>query len=126
MVKCIQYPQEIEVFYLIPALRRELAIALKGKGLEQKEIAKLLNITDAAVSQYFSSKRGVMTLQFNDALKKKIHATALKLLQNSTEVVQDMQELLKISMNEGLTCQLHKQYSVKVEENCDVCFEDKP
>lgn len=124
MVKCVQYPQEVEVFYLIPALRRELALALKGKGLDQKAIAKTLSITDAAVSQYFSSKRGVMNFQFNDAMKKKINEIALKLLQNKEEVVQNMQELLKMSMHEGLTCQLHKQYSVKVEENCDVCFEE--
>ena len=51
-------PQEIEVWYLIPALRKELArIFIKDYGLAQKKAAELLGISGAAVSQYVKEKR---------------------------------------------------------------------
>ncbi|HIH66091.1 MAG TPA: transcriptional regulator, partial [Nanoarchaeota archaeon] len=51
------HPQELEVFYFIPAIRKELSVQMKKKGKGQREIANLLGITEAAVSQYISSKR---------------------------------------------------------------------
>jgi len=50
-------PSEIESFYLIPTIRKELTKHLKEQGLDQKEIAKKLHITEPAVSQYVNSKR---------------------------------------------------------------------
>ena len=50
--------QEIEVWYVIPAIRKEIAKGLVKKGLKQRAVARKLEITDAAVSQYFNSKRG--------------------------------------------------------------------
>ena len=44
-------PQEIEVWYLIPAIRAELAKELLKEGINQTKIASILNITNAAVSQ---------------------------------------------------------------------------
>ena len=71
MVKKLLQPQEIEVFYILPALRRELAVSLKSAGKSQKAIAGLLGVTEAAVSQYFSSKRASQ-VKFSDSLKKAI------------------------------------------------------
>ena len=52
-------PQEVELWYLIPALRREIAkILVKDYDLSQVEIAKILKITESAVSQYLKEKRG--------------------------------------------------------------------
>ena len=55
----MRHPQEIEVWYIMPAIRKELCRVLLTKHkLTQKEIAKRLNITGAAVSQYKKDKRG--------------------------------------------------------------------
>ena len=51
-------PQEIEVFYIIPAIRRHIAMYMKLRGLKQNKIAELLHIDKAAVSQYIKKKRG--------------------------------------------------------------------
>ena len=52
-------PQEIEVWYIIPAIRRELTkILIKQYNLKQKKVAMLLGISEAAISQYLSNKRG--------------------------------------------------------------------
>ncbi len=43
--------------YKVPAIKAKLARELKEKGLRQKDIATLLDVTEAAVSQYLSGKR---------------------------------------------------------------------
>ena len=49
-------PQEVEVWYVIPSIRRELALAMIEKGRTQKSIAKMLGVTEPAVTQYKLSK----------------------------------------------------------------------
>jgi len=72
-------PQEIEVWYVIPALRRELAKALTLKHkLSQKEAAELLGISEAAVSQYIKEKRAKQ-IKFTRQDKKEIEKTAKKM-----------------------------------------------
>jgi predicted transcriptional regulator len=43
---------------LLPAISRELAIAMGKEGMPQVKIASVLGTTTAAVSQYVSGKRG--------------------------------------------------------------------
>ena len=52
-------PCEIITWYVLPVIRKELAVLLvKNHNMSQKEAASLLGVTDAAVSQYLSKKRG--------------------------------------------------------------------
>ena len=57
-------PQELEVWYILPAIRRELTISLKEEGLKQRQVAEILGVTEAAVSQYIKSKRA-KAIKFN-------------------------------------------------------------
>jgi hypothetical protein len=50
-------PCESAVKYKVPAIKAELARKLKKQGKSQKEIAAILGVTEAAVSQYLSGKR---------------------------------------------------------------------
>ena len=76
-------PQEVEVLYLLPAIRRELAIAMKKTGMEQKKIAELLCVTEPAVSQYFSSKRA-QKIKFTKEILGKIQVSAEKIKNKTT------------------------------------------
>ena len=50
---------EENVWYLLPLIRKEFAKSLiKDHGLTQRKAAEKLGITEAAVSQYVSKKRG--------------------------------------------------------------------
>ena len=65
-------PQEIEVRYIIPAIRRELAsLLIKEHYKTQKEAAKILGLTEAAISQYQHSKRAKEVV-FSDSVKNEI------------------------------------------------------
>lgn len=111
------HPQEIELFYVLPALRREIAACMKSKGLSQKAIAKLLGITEPAVSQYFSAKRA-KTVKFSDKILGEIHASAPKIT-NHNSLVSETQKLLHMAREEGVVCQVHKKMGLG---KCDVEF----
>src|SRR3989338_7359320 len=67
-------PQDIEVRYILPAIRRELTNAFIEKHkLNQKEAAKLLGMTEAAISQYRHSKRAKEVV-FSDEVLNQIRA----------------------------------------------------
>ena len=50
--------QEIEVWYILPTIRREIVKGLLDRGLSQNEIAKRLALRKSTISQYVHNKRG--------------------------------------------------------------------
>jgi len=63
----MKVPCENVVWYVLPTIRSELAKEL-AKAMSQKEISEILGITQAAVSQYVSNKRGSKIELQDDAL----------------------------------------------------------
>jgi len=112
-------PQEIEVWYVLPALRRQLAEEMKLKGLKQNEIARIMHVTEAAVSNYFKSKRA-KEVQFTETLKKEIKESAKIIIENNSVFMQELQRLLGIVKKEFLLCAIHKCHC-NLPENCEVC-----
>jgi uncharacterized protein len=71
-----QTPCEIILWNRLPAIRKELAIALiENHGLNQRDAAAKLGITPAAVCQYLSKKRG-QAIIFNNAMQAEIAIAA--------------------------------------------------
>lgn len=68
-------PCEIVVWYVIPAIRSELAKELLNSGMRQKDVSELMDITQPAVSQYITDKRG-SGIKFNDNVKEMIRELA--------------------------------------------------
>ena len=66
----MKMPCEIIIWYVLPGIRREIAKSLLKNGLSQKETAKKLGITDAAVSQYLSEKRAKIEIKDKKILKE--------------------------------------------------------
>ncbi len=53
----MEFTCEIVAQKILPAVKAELARTMKKEGITQRKIAKALNLTEAAVSQYLSGKR---------------------------------------------------------------------
>ena len=113
-------PQEIEVWYILPALRRQLALNMKQKGLKQNEIARIMHVTEAAVSQYFKSKRA-KEVAFPENLKQEIKTSAEKIMEENSLFMSELQNLLNLIKQEHLLCAIHKCHCI-LPENCEVCM----
>ena len=90
----MKMPCEIIIWYVLPGIRREITKNMIKNGLTQKEAAKKLGVTDAAVSQYLSEKRGRVEIK-----DKKI----LREIKKSAEWI------------------IHGNDPVMIEETCRVC-----
>ena len=108
-------PQEIEVFYVIPTLRRCLAMYMKFSGLKQRKIAELLQIDKATVSQYLHKKRGGK-VEFDEAVLKEI-AKSSKKIHDKLSYISECQRLLRLIRYSGNLCKIHKQVA-DIPEQC--------
>jgi len=113
--KSLLQPQEIEVFYVIPTLRKYIAIAMKKNGLKQKQIASLLDIEDATVSQYVNDKRG-NKIALSNEIQKEINKSSL-LIKDKISLIREMQKLLRLIQETREICKIHKTLA-DVPQDC--------
>jgi uncharacterized protein len=119
MDKKIVFPEEIIVWQILPYLRREIAIELKKKGLDQKEIAKMLRVTEPAISQYLNRKRA-QGLKVSPSIRKEIIITANKLMRDKNQLAFEMHRLVFLPEVKRLLCLLHiKEFGAS--KNCRLC-----
>ena len=116
--------QEVEVFYVIPSLRRYLAIEMKLLNFKQKDIAKLLGIEEAAISQYIKGKRG-NKITFSQEIVSEIKTSA-GLIKDKISLLREMQRLMRRVNETCEICKIHKSVS-EVPGECEPalisCFE---
>ena len=118
-------PQEIEVRYILPAIRREIArIIIEEHNLNQKEAAKILGLTEAAVSQYRHSKRAKEVV-FSDAVVEEIKKSAKKILEekNKQRLIAEMYRISSLTNVKHILCDIHRAQS-KDLHNCNICFDE--
>ena len=118
-------PQETMLWYVVPAIRRALMIELKAKGLMQKDIAPMLGITEAAVSQYMKDKRATLgkDILSKEPLKSEISKSADKIAgaKDETATVREINRICAIVRDKKIICQFHKlRYP---NEKCNICYE---
>lgn len=119
-------PQEVEVFYLIPGIKKNLAVCMRKSGLKQNEIANLLQIEDATVSHYLNNKRG-NKFYFEKEVLKEIYKSS-KLIKDELSFLREVQRLLRVVKRTREICRIHKILS-SVPEECTPeligCFGDE-
>lgn len=113
------HPQEIEVFYILPALRKEFAKQFKDLGWKQSDIAKVMGVTEAAVSQYTNDKRA-SDVKFDGDVKASIKSAAAKVKEQSQFIFQT-QQILDSMLKSKATCKIHHQMA-GVGKDCSTCF----
>ena len=116
-------PCEIVVWYVIPSIRSKLAKELLALGMKQKDISELLDITQPAVSQYISDKRG-HELTFDPVVEKYIHDMAEDMATGKLEPVDLIPRFCHICRTiktQEVLCQLHKE-KVNIPTYCNVCL----
>lgn len=119
-------PCEIVVWYVIPTIRSELAKELLNLSMKQKEISELLDITQPAVSQYISDKRG-HGIKFNDNTMSMIIKFAKDLKEQKIgrgSMIRRICDICKHIKAEEVICQLHKEKD-NIPVECTACMGSK-
>lgn len=119
-------PQDIEVRYILPAIRRELAKEfIERHKMNQKEAAKLLGMTEAAISQYRHSKRAKEVV-FSDEVLKQVRHSAERILgdrKNKQRLVAEIYRISGLTKVRHIICDLHRAQSKELRD-CSICFEE--
>ena len=114
-------PQEVEVWYLLPSLRKELAkVFTIDFNLNQRETAEILGITESAISQYLNDKRA-SSLRFSKTEQEEIKRTAEQILKDRKNARKHFYELSKKLRGSETMCELHKKHDKHLPNNCDMC-----
>ncbi len=115
-------PQEIQVWYVLPALRRELAIALiRRHSMPQKKVASIMGLSEGAVSQYLSSKRGT-SVKFGSGVIKEIEVSAKRISDDNSAAMDELIRLSGLGKVKQTICRLHMDQDSSVAKGCDICF----
>ncbi|MFH1511009.1 MAG: transcriptional regulator [Candidatus Woesearchaeota archaeon] len=115
-------PQEIEVWDILPAIRRELAMALvKDNKLSQREAARLLGITEPAVSQYMKSKRAKEVI-FSSKVTQQIKTAAKEIVRDKKRLLGEIQTICNSMDVKKMVCEIHRKGKTELK-NCKVCMQ---
>ena len=114
--KALLHPQEIETYYIIPTIRKYFALYLVEQGRKQKEVAELLGIHTAAISQYRSNKRATQ-ITFPPEIISEMKKSAFK-IKDHYSYFQETQRLLVLIRKTKVLCQIHHQFS-SIPQGCD-------
>ena len=120
----ITYPAELEADLVLPAIRKEICVAAVAQGLKQKEIAKILGITEAAASQYLKGKRA-SEVKFDLKFKTKVRKIVKRVILGEIGGFGAVQMLLGEFKLSGGLCNLHGKAGGMAPETCglvDVCL----
>ena len=99
-------PQEIEVWYIIPTIRRELAkILTKKYGLTLEKTGKILGVSKAAITQYLSKKRAAK-VKLHPLAEKEILKSSERIYRGKSTALDEIMRVLKIIRKKKLHCEL--------------------
>lgn len=129
-------PTEVEYWYVLPVVRKELAKNLKEEGnLRQKEVADILGISESAVSQYLKGTRAGLAdqngveIEIPTWLQQELKEAAIRILANRSDRMTFLREinnlLFKIrSKPTAFLCKVHRAFGM-AEKECTICVEAK-
>ncbi len=122
----MKLPQEIELWYVIPVIRKELVLVLKKHGLKQNDIADRLGITSPAVSQYVKDKRAACCHEAfqQDLLRSEINKSADKIAAqkepNPAIAMKELNRICQIVKKHKILCDIHKEKDPSLG-SCEAC-----
>ena len=89
-------PQEIEVWYIIPAIRRELAKCLiRDHKLTYEKVGEILGISKAAISQYLKNKRA-SKIKLHEKVDKEVCISCSRITKGKTDAVKEITRVLEM------------------------------
>jgi predicted transcriptional regulator len=113
-------PQKVELYYVIPAIRKEFAKIMVKRGMSQKQVSDRLKITEAAVSQYMKSKRAAQPVDFS-AIEGEMKRAVDRIVEGGS-VIREVQRICALARDKGIVCRISKRMGY-APKKCRECFE---
>jgi predicted transcriptional regulator len=110
-------PCEFMVNELLPTIRRQTSLYLSSKKYSQKQIAQILGISEAAVSQYISKKRGKQV----SLLEREIKGFIQKNYDLEKTFSENVCYICTYIRNSNLICKYHRLVDDFPSEICKGC-----
>jgi predicted transcriptional regulator len=111
-------PQEIEVWYVIPAIRSQIArYLIEDFDASYERVGKILGVSRAAISQYVKGKRAAK-IKLPKELGPKILATCKTLVKDETKTVEEIDKILAHMRAKSLTFSVCGKLKEGVLDDC--------
>jgi len=111
-------PQEIEVWYVIPAIRRELASCLiRNHGITYEKVGEMMGLTKAAISQYLSKKRAAKIKLHENALNE-VCKSCMLIVAKKKHTSQEIMRVLKFIRDKNLPCEVCDKSTQGILDDC--------
>ena len=144
-------PQEVEVWYVLPAIRGELAKVMKTKvvsrknedgemvdhKITQKEIARMLGVTEPAITQYLLKKKGRRSrgdqVVLPNPILREIDKSADIMIQEYEKarksgeedifesMTREINRIIRVMRDAGVMCDIHREFCAHVNDPCEAC-----
>jgi len=115
-------PQEIEFWYIIPAIRREFAkILTKKYKLTLEKTGGILGVSKAAISQYLNKKRAGL-VKIPAEIKNEMESSAELMVRDNKIAVREIIRILTLIKKVKCACGVCKKYNRGILKLC----EEKP
>lgn len=99
-------PQEIEVWYIIPAIRKEMAICFSREHkISYDNIAKIMGLTKTAISQYLAGKR-VERIKMHPKALDELKISCNRIVKNKSIAVKEISRVLDVIKRKKLHCEM--------------------
>lgn len=111
-------PCEYIVWNVLPIIRKEFAKSMmRNHGLNQKEVAEILELTPSAVSQYLSNKRGAIDITDNQILNE-INQSVKNIIQKTNALPTETCRICTILKTKNLAS-INEGYCKSCEISCE-------
>jgi len=111
-------PQEIEVWYIIPAIRKEFAkILTKKYKLTLEKTGEILGVSKAAISQYLNKKRAGL-VKIPAEIRKEMENSAELMVKDNKIAVREIIRTLSLIKKIKCTCGVCKKYNKGILKQC--------
>lgn len=99
-------PQEIDAWYVIPALRREIALCLMREyRISYERIGKTLGVSKAAVSQYIKRKRAAR-IRLHPKVMVEVERACVRVAKGKRAAVAEIARILGLIHAKSWHCEL--------------------
>jgi len=111
-------PQEIEVWYIIPAIRRDLSKCfVQDFNMTYDKVGAILGISKAAVSQYLKNKRA-SKIKLHERVQKEAEKSCEVLVKKKSNAVKEINRILEFIRKNKLAIEVCDKSTESRFEKC--------